>query len=455
VTAALDALPCPVHRPGDPGHQHSRKMFISRHDEQIPAAVVACTSEADVAAALALVTRLRLPFAVRGGGHSFAEHSTSPGVVLDLGGLDGIEPLGDRVRVAAGVRVGALADRLAPEGLVVPVGWCRSVGVVGAVLGGGYGVLSRYYGLGADHLLSARVLLADGRVVTASTSEHPDLFWALRGAGGGTFGIVVSAEMRTRPSVPLIAVRAHWDHTATAAVLDQWQRHAPTAAREVNVEVSAYAGDFPHEPPRVALFGVVVGEDVEAARALLTHFPDPVDHGTAALDRTAAAVFCDYPGDTAEHTLPRLPPGQRPALRLSRAGFATRSVPADAWWAFATCLAQDRAYGVYREVEFIPWGGAIADGAGAAPHRAHPFLVKHTVQTGTRASDRLRLDAAAWVERSWKTLGGNDSTPGYPNYPDPQGNPTRFRGPHLPRLRSVKAAYDPADVMRSGIPLTR
>ncbi|HWM57280.1 MAG TPA: FAD-binding protein, partial [Pseudonocardia sp.] len=156
--AELTGLVGAVHLPGDPGHQHARKLFIGRRAEVLPAAVVECGTESDVDTALRFARRQGLPFAVRGGGHSFAEHSTSAGLVLDLGGLDTIEPHGDRVVVGAGVRVGALTDRLAELDLVVPVGWCRSVGVVGAVLGGGYGVLGRYYGLGADHLLAARVL---------------------------------------------------------------------------------------------------------------------------------------------------------------------------------------------------------------------------------------------------------------------------------------------------------
>jgi FAD/FMN-containing dehydrogenase len=196
-----------VHRPGDPGYQHARKLFIGRRGETLPAAVASCADEADVVAALAYARAKGMPFAIRGGGHSFAEHSTSDGLVVDLAGLSTVEPDGGHVTVGAGVRVGALTDALAEHDLVVPVGWCRSVGVLGAVLGGGYGVLGRYYGLGADRLLSARVLLADGQVVTASTAEHPDLFWALRVAGGGNFGVVLSATLLPT----LLAVKRRYD----------------------------------------------------------------------------------------------------------------------------------------------------------------------------------------------------------------------------------------------------
>jgi FAD/FMN-containing dehydrogenase len=454
--ALAAAIAGDVFLPGDAGHQRARKMFIGRRDEVVPAAVVACACAADVVTTLAFVRRHEIPFAVRGGGHSFAEHSTSDGVVVDLGGLDAVEVRDDRVVVGAGVRVGALTDRLARDGLVVPVGWCRSVGVLGAVLGGGYGVLGRYYGLGADHLLAARVLLADGRIVRASAEEHPDLFWALRGAGGGSFGVLLSVELRTRPAVPLVTIGATWPNDRAADVVDAWQRYAPAAPREVNVELSLYAADFPDEAPVVALFGAVVGDTPEAAHAVLAHFPDAEEHRVATLPPQVAAAFCDYPGDAAEHVLASLPAGERAALRLSRAEFFARPLPRPMLAALTTHLARDRAYGVYRDLELIPWGGAIAaPHGGPIAHRDEAFLVKHSVQTGTHATDATRAAATAWVTDSWAITHPAGTGRGYPNYPDPTrpADPAYYYGAHLPTLREVKATYDPADVFRSGIAL--
>jgi FAD/FMN-containing dehydrogenase len=435
----------PVHRPGDPGYQHARKLFVGRRRETLPAMVAECADEADVAAALAYARARGVPFVVRGGGHSFAEHSTSDGLVLDLGALDTITVADGRVTVGAGVRVGALTDALASRGLVVPAGWCRSVGVVGAVLGGGYGVLGRYYGLGADHLLAARVLLADGRVVTASAAEHPDLFWALRGAGGGNFGIVLSARLRTRPAVPVVAVSCSWPYERAAEVVDAWQRHAPSAPREVNLELSLYASDLPDEPPGIALFGVVVGD-----LAVLDAYPGPAAISCTPLAPRAAARHCDYPGDAAGHELPRLPAGEaRPALRLARSEFFTAPLPQALAVELTAHLARDRAYGVYRDLELIPWGGALsARSAGAFAHRDALFLVKHTVQTGCRASDELRDTAHAWVDRSWSLAHRAGSGRTYPNYPDSTLDdwPTAYHGANLARLLEIKHRYDPDGV---------
>jgi FAD/FMN-containing dehydrogenase len=436
-----------VHLPGEVGYQHARKLFIGRGAEALPAAVTECATEADVVVALDFVRRHDMPFALRGGGHSFAEHSTSTGLVIDLSGLDHIDVRPGRVVVGAGVQIGALTDRLAEDDAVVPIGWCRSVGVVGAVLGGGYGVLGRYYGLGSDHLLSARVLLADGRTVTASADEHADLFWALRGAGGGNFGVVLSMELRTRPAVPLVAVQCSWPYERAADVIDAWQRLAPAAPGSVNFELSLYADEFPDEAPAATLFGVVVGTSSADADDALSGLPDAADTVCAPMPARVAARHCDYPGDTAEHTLLRLPAGERPGLRIARSEFFTDPMPRPILDELTAHLARDRRYACFRELELIPWGGALSEPSGGSfAHRDARFLVKHTVQTGCRASEELRAAATEWVDNSWAitTVAGSGRT--YPNYPDPalDGWPDAYYGTNVSRLRRVKATYDPA-----------
>src|SRR3954471_7458538 len=120
-----DELTGTVHLPGDAGYQHARKLFIGRRTEVLPTAVVECATEADIDTALDFARRHGMPFALRGGGHSFAEHSTSTGLVIDLARLDHIDLRPGRVVVGAGVQVGALTDRLAEDDVVVPIGWCR------------------------------------------------------------------------------------------------------------------------------------------------------------------------------------------------------------------------------------------------------------------------------------------------------------------------------------------
>ncbi|MGW0481476.1 FAD-binding oxidoreductase [Nonomuraea sp. NPDC003214] len=438
-------------RPGEPGYQARRKPFLGTLDEALPAAVACCGTEADVIGALELARARGLPFALRGGGHSFAEHSSTTGLLVDLGGMRTIEVGDGTVRVGPGVRIGELARRLAEHGRMVPCGWCPAVGVTGAVLGGGYGVFSRLYGLGADHLLAARVVLADGRAVEAGD----DLLWGLRGAGGGTFGAVTRLTLRTRPIVPVTAVQAICGFGDAAALVDAWQHWAPGAPDEVNLEIAVIAGDEPEEEPYAVLFGVVAGPQEQAAE--LVAALAPVDRLTLTrLEGAAAACHHSY-ADGGAGAATELPQGERPGLRLSKSGFLPGVLPRGAVEDLLERLAADRVYGEIRDLEFVPWAGAIGrvgPAATAFAHRTPRFLLKQAVQVGFRASDSRRRDAHAWLRRTWERI--SPWTSGvYPNYPDPDlaDWARAYHGANLPRLRELKAVYDPHGVFGSAQPL--
>ncbi|MBB6346443.1 FAD/FMN-containing dehydrogenase [Nonomuraea muscovyensis] len=433
--------------PGEPGYQARRKAFLGTLAEALPAAVACCASEADVVSVLELARARGLPFALRGGGHSFAEHSSTTGLLVDLGAMKSIEVGAESVRVGPGVTIGELARRLAEHGRMVPCGWCPTVGVVGAVLGGGYGVLSRLYGLGADHLLAARLVLADGRIAEAGD----DLLWALRGAGAGNFGVVTRITLRTRPIVPVTAVQAVCDFGRAADLVDAWQHWAPDAPDEVNLEIAVISGDEPEEPPYAVLFGVVAGPE-ERARKLVGELA-PLDRlRLTRLEGAAAACHHAY-ADGGEGAVTELPHGERPGLRLNKSGFFDGHLPRTAVEDLLERLAADRVRGEIRDLEFVPWAGAIArvaPGASAFVHRAPRFLLKQAVQVGFRATDSRRRDAHAWLCRSWARLSPWASGAVYPNYPDAdlEDWASAYYGSNLPRLREVKAAHDPEGLFR-------
>jgi FAD/FMN-containing dehydrogenase len=181
--------------PGSADYGSVRKPVMARFELVRPLAVVRCATPADVAATLAVARRLRLPTAIRSGGHSVAGRSSTDGIVLDVTPMRSVAVAEEVATVGAGVRLGDLYDELAEHGLTIPAGCGSSVGIAGLTLGGGLGILGRKHGLTCDHLLRAQVVLADGRVVECD--EHHDLFWALRGAGGGHFGVVTSLVFRT------------------------------------------------------------------------------------------------------------------------------------------------------------------------------------------------------------------------------------------------------------------
>ncbi|WP_157251546.1 FAD-binding oxidoreductase [Nonomuraea typhae] len=435
-----------VIHPGEPGYQARRKAFLGTLTEELPAAVACCATEPDILAALELARARGLPFVLRGGGHSFAEHSTTTGLVVDLGAMKRIEIGPDTVRVGPGVQVGELARRLAGHGRMVPSGWCPTVGVIGAVLGGGYGVFSRLHGLGADHVLAARVILADGRTVNAPD----DLLWALRGAGAGNFGVVTELTLRTRPVVPITTVQATCAYGAAAALVDAWQHWAPEAPDEVNLEIAVISGDEPGEEPYAVLFGVVAGPEERAAK-LLGELPSLDEVRLTRLEGAAAACHHAYADDSGG-AVTDLPLGERPGLRLNKSGFFPGHLPRQAIEDLLERLAADRVYGEIRDLEFVPWAGAIgrvAPDATAFAHRGPRFLLKQSVQVGFRATDARRKDAHAWLNRSWARLSPWASGV-YPNYPDAdlEGWAQAYYGGNLARLRQVKNAYDPTGVFR-------
>ena len=183
-----------VLRPGDDGYDDAARVFFATGR---PDLVVRPRDADEVAAAIGYAVRHDLAVSVRSGGHSPIGHSTNTGgIVIDLAHLDEVDVLdADRrlVRVGGGATWGKVSATLDPYGLALTAGDTADVGVGGLTLGGGIGWLVRRHGLAIDNLVGARVVTADGQLVTASAEVHADLFWALRG-GGGNFGVVVDFD---------------------------------------------------------------------------------------------------------------------------------------------------------------------------------------------------------------------------------------------------------------------
>src|SRR6185503_17726852 len=187
--------------PNDPSYESARRVFYwNNATERRPRVIVQCAREEDALRAVEFARRHELEVAVRAGGHSHLGWGCSNGVIIDLSGMKriAIDPFRRTARVEGGVLSGEVARAAGRYGLAPVLGQCPGVGASGLILGGGLGWLSGLHGAACDNLLSARVVATDGRVLAADSERHPDLFWALRGAGAN-FGITTSFECRLHP----------------------------------------------------------------------------------------------------------------------------------------------------------------------------------------------------------------------------------------------------------------
>ncbi|MGI5447266.1 FAD-binding oxidoreductase [Streptomyces sp. CA-243310] len=248
LEAMRTALRGPVIGPQDPEYNETRKLYNAMIDRR-PAAFVRCADAADVKAAIGLVRESGLDIAVRGGGHSGPGLCLlDGGVTLDLSPMRWVrvDPNARTAIVGGGTQLGDLDHAAHGFGLATPAGIMSTTGVGGLTLGGGHGHLTRRFGLTIDNLLAADVVLADGTFVTASASEHPDLFWALRG-GGGNFGVVTSFTFRLHPVDTVGVSITLWPVDATREVLRWYREFLPSAPVELNGFFAALA--VPPGPP--------------------------------------------------------------------------------------------------------------------------------------------------------------------------------------------------------------
>src|SRR5580698_3943844 len=222
-------------QPGDPGYDAARAVYNGMIDKH-PAAIARCRDVADVIACVRFGRDHGIELAIRGGGHNAAGLGVADdALVIDLSSLRSttLNPVNRTVRADAGCTWGDVDHATGAFGLATPSGFLASTGVAGLTLGGGIGYLTRRFGLTVDNLLSADVVLADGRLVTASEHNNGDLFWALRG-GGGNFGVVTSFEFRVHPVSDVVAGPTLWPLERAAEIMQWYRAFIADAPDELN-----------------------------------------------------------------------------------------------------------------------------------------------------------------------------------------------------------------------------
>ena len=445
--------------PGSPAYQALPPPFNARFRDVRPAAVMSCASSQDVVEATSFARRHGLELETRAGGHSFAAHSSTRGVLLDVTPMRSVSVAGGVATVGAGARLGEVYEALQEHDLAIPGGTCPPVGVAGLTLGGGLGILGRKYGVTSDHLIGAEIVLADSRILRCDDHHEADLFWALRGAGAGNFGVVTTLVFRALPAPPTTTnVHLAWPYAQAAAVIGAWQRWAPTAPDELAASLKITVGTDPDCPPAVDLYGAFHGSQADAARLveeLVGHMgADPTAAAMTSMTWPRTRKFWAELGNPAEESgRPSVPQPPEAQCLYAKSEFFARPLPAEAVGALLEAFVEGRTAGESRELDFMPWGGAYnrrPPDATAFVHRDQLFQLKHTVVVGPDAPPADQAAAHRAVTRSWASVHPWGSGRVFQNFADPDLEhwAQAYYGPNYDRLVRVKARYDPANLFR-------
>jgi FAD/FMN-containing dehydrogenase len=277
----------PVFCPSDEGYDQARSIWNAGIDKN-PAAVARCSGTADIIAALKFAREANLPLSIRAGGHNIGGTSlVDDGIVIDVSHLKGVhvDLAKETARVQPGVLLGDIDRETQAFGRIVPSGFVSQTGLSGLTLGGGFGWLTRKWGLTSDHLISADVITADGELVRANDKENADLFWGIRG-GGGNFGIVSSFEYRMQKLDPTVTAGLIAHPMADAEkVVSFYREFSANASNDLTcvliLRIAPPAPFIPqdwHGKPIAAIVVCHIGAPEQAAKELkpLLEFGSPV-----------------------------------------------------------------------------------------------------------------------------------------------------------------------------------
>ncbi|MEV5714190.1 FAD-binding oxidoreductase [Amycolatopsis mediterranei] len=418
-------------RPGSESYDTAKHGFNQLFDGNNPVAVATVSSAKDVEACLQAAAG-RVAIAARSGGHSYAGYSVPVGgLVVDVAALNKIDVQGGKAVIGAGAKLTDVYAALARAGRALPAGTCPTVGIAGLTLGGGIGVLARKYGLTCDHLSSAQVVTADGRTLTASATSEPDLFWALRGGGGGNFGIVTEFTFDTDPAPEALTVFSlRFPDGSASGVLAAWQQWIAAMPPELWANLVLSGGS----PVQCRVGGCYVG-GAAGLNTLLNNLTTnagarPTQRVVKTLDYLGAMKY--FEGSS-----------NRQSFVASSRMITT---PVDA--AKVVAVADGRT-GMDLLIDGL--GGAVAGPAKNATAFWHRDALA-SVQVYAQATTKTRTKVTQAVGDVVAGLAAAGADGGYVNYIDPALPDWKaaYYGDNAKRLQDVANKYDPNNVFRFG-----
>jgi FAD/FMN-containing dehydrogenase len=445
VTALRSGLRGTVVLPGEDGYDTARTIWNAMIDRR-PGLVVRCLGASDVINAVKLARDEKLLVAVRSGGHNIAGNAVCDGgLLIDLSLMKSVhvDPASATARVQPGATLADFDKEAQAFGLATPLGINSTTGVAGLTLGGGFGWTTRKFGLTVDNLISADVVTADAQLIRASSKEHDDLFWALRG-GGGNFGVVTSFEFKLHQLGPevLSGLVVHPFEKA-GELLPEFRRIANEAPDELTIwVVMRKAPPLPFIPiewhgKEVLIFAACYSGDIKEGEKAVKPLRE--------LGKPIADVISPHPFTGWEAAFdPLLTPGARnywkshdftdlsdPAIKVILD--AVRSLPSP------EC-----------EVFIAHVGGAMSRvpaNATAWPNRDAHFIMNAHTRWREPAQDKACI---AWARQLFEATAPYASGSVYINFmPDDENDRVeKAYGPNYRRLTEIKRRYDPHNLFR-------
>jgi FAD binding domain/Berberine and berberine like len=421
--------------PGDRGYDADRRVFNRRFDPR-PSAIVHCEVERDVRLCLDAVRGRRTQFRIRAGGNSFAGYSASDGVIIDVKGLDDVSV--DRERrvasVAAGCSFAKLQAILEEHRFHLPLGDAKDVSVGGFMQGGGFGLTSRTYGMNCDHVIEARVMLADGRIVRANEDINHDLWWAIRGGTGGNFGVLLAVRYALHPAPELSRWCSGWrlsrdsdlDNAVSALMTLQESFMSAASPSQMNASATVlHAADSPDGVPRtpwMLMWGTYVGSEARMDRLL-----EPLRRNPGCWPRLEPVLGTRH---------------RRKFDRVSR--LVSRPLKAEDWRALLVHFLTN-APNRQSTLQVDVWGGAIRDRPVESSAFIHRDAACNIGMTAWWETEKEEHKSRSFLS-SWADLVAPFGNGGiYQNFPSTEVRDYQrsYWGAALAALAAAKRKYDP------------